>query len=103
MPDAYYQSADTRISIQRKIGSVRGTAINPTTAPGGDISSDARYTFSNYWEGKSKLNYTIGKENGNSDRYYSLALKNANYANPQSTIVTAPVICGNVSDEGEIL
>ncbi|WP_028377806.1 Calx-beta domain-containing protein [Leeuwenhoekiella sp. MAR_2009_132] len=100
LPDAYYQSADTRISIQRKIGSVRGTAINPTTAPGGDISSDARYTFSNYWEGKSKLNYTIGKENGNSDRYYSLALKNANYANPQSTIVTAPVICGNVSDEG---
>ncbi|MFI8378861.1 Ig-like domain-containing protein, partial [Leeuwenhoekiella sp. NPDC079379] len=100
LPDAYYQSADTQISIQRKIGSVRGTAINPTTAPGGDISSDARYTFSNYWEGKSKLNYTIGKENGNSDRYYSLALKNANYANPQSTIVTAPVICGNVSDEG---
>ena len=100
LPDAYYQSQNTQISIEQKVGSVRGTAINPTTAPGGDISVDPRYTFSNYWEGKSKLNYTIGKENGNSDRYYSLALKNANYANPQSTIITAPVICGNVSDEG---
>ncbi|MCC4214740.1 Ig-like domain-containing protein, partial [Leeuwenhoekiella parthenopeia] len=100
LPDAYYQSQNTLINIERKTASVRGTAINPTTAPGGDISVDSRYTFSNYWEGKSKLNYVIGKENGNIDRYYSLALRNANYTDPQSTIITAPVICGNVSDEG---
>uniref|UniRef100_UPI00351717C2 Ig-like domain-containing protein n=1 Tax=Leeuwenhoekiella palythoae TaxID=573501 RepID=UPI00351717C2 len=99
LSDAYYQSANTLINIDRRPNSVRGTANNPSTAPGGDISTDPRYTFSTYYEGRSSLNYTIGKENGNIDRYYSLAFSNANYTDPQSTIVTAPVICGNVSDE----
>ncbi|PHQ27678.1 Ig-like domain-containing protein, partial [Leeuwenhoekiella nanhaiensis] len=100
LSDAYYQSQNTEIRIERKMNSVRGTAVSPATAPGGDISTDPRYTFSNYFEGRSTLKYIAGKENGNFDRYYSLALESANYQNPQSTIVTAPVICGNVSDEG---
>ncbi|PHS02705.1 MAG: hypothetical protein COA80_00005, partial [Leeuwenhoekiella sp.] len=100
LSDAYYQSENTVIRIDQKPGSVRGTAVSPATAPGGDISTDPRYTFSNYFEGRSTLKYVAGKENGNFDRYYSLALESANYQNPESTIVTAPVICGNVSDEG---
>ncbi|WGK65037.1 Ig-like domain-containing protein [Croceiramulus getboli] len=100
LPDAYFQSANTLISIERKEMSIRGTAVNPTTAPGGTISDDPRYTFSNYWENKSSLTFTIGKQNGNNDRFYSLQLDNADYINPESNIITAPVICGNVSDEG---
>ena len=100
LSDAYYQSGNTLINIERRPNSVRGTAVNASTAPGGDISTDPRYTFSTYYEGRSSLKYIIGKQNGNIDRFYSLAFSNANYTNPQSYIVTAPVICGNVSDEG---
>ncbi|RXG12236.1 Calx-beta domain-containing protein, partial [Leeuwenhoekiella aestuarii] len=99
LSDAYYKSQNNLINIERKANSVRGTARNASTAPGGDISVDPRYTFSTYYEGRSSLKYIIGKDNGNIDRYYSLAFSNANYKNPESTIVTAPVICGNVFDE----
>ncbi|MEZ7493852.1 Calx-beta domain-containing protein, partial [Leeuwenhoekiella aequorea] len=99
LPDAYYQSQNTLIDIEKKSASIRGTARNATTAPGGDISIDPRYTFSNYWENKSVLNYTIGKNNGDNDRYYSLGLKNADYDKPVSTLITAPVICGKVTDD----
>ncbi|WP_405252247.1 Ig-like domain-containing protein [Dokdonia sp. Asnod3-C12] len=100
LPDSYYTSGNTLIEIIDTGESIRGTAINPITAPGGAISQDPRFTFSNYWEGKNKLSYTIGKQNGNFDRFYALVLDNAEYVNPESTILSAPVICGNVSDEG---
>ncbi|WP_197463454.1 Ig-like domain-containing protein, partial [Cochleicola gelatinilyticus] len=99
LPDAYFLSANTLIDITQNASSVRGQARNILTAPGGDISTDPRFTYSNYWENKSSLNYRVGKIDGNSDRYYSLNMNNANYTNPESVLITYPVICGNVSDD----
>ncbi|MFD0844796.1 SprB repeat-containing protein, partial [Flaviramulus multivorans] len=98
LPDAYFISNNTLLNLTQTSTVVRGEAINTSTAPGGDISTDPRYTFSNYFENKSSFNYLIGKKDGNSDRYYSLDMNSADYKNPNSILVTYPVICGQVKD-----
>ena len=100
LPDAYFRSENTRIDIERINDRIRGTARTVDVAPGTDnISTDPRYTFSNYWESKSRLEFVIGKFGGDGNRFYSLRLDNADYIDPVSTMITAPVICGNVSDD----
>jgi uncharacterized repeat protein (TIGR01451 family)/gliding motility-associated-like protein len=100
LPDAYFQSANTLIDITRFPNMVKGVARNTQTAPGGDVSIDPRWTYSNYFENKSSFTYKIGKIDGNDDRYYSLDMDNANYSNPESVLITYPVICGTVTDQG---
>jgi|GEM_PF-1331868 len=99
LPDAYFVSNVTALNILQTATVVRGTANTVTTAPGGDVSLDPKYTFSAYYENKSSVNYRIGKLDGNSDRYYSLKMSCAEYNNPNSVLITYPVICGNVSDD----
>ncbi|MDT0556673.1 Ig-like domain-containing protein, partial [Patiriisocius hiemis] len=99
LPDAYFVDNNTLLDITQTATEIRGEATNSTTAPGGDVSLDPRYTFSNYWETKSSLMYRIGKLDGNSDRYYSFAVTCADYDDPNSVFITFPTICGNVSDE----
>ncbi|MBW2938861.1 tandem-95 repeat protein, partial [Aureisphaera sp. CAU 1614] len=99
LPDAYFLASNPKIDISRGANYVRGEARNSETAPGGDVSLDPRWTYSNYYENKSALTYKIGKVGGNSDRYYSLDMDSANYNDPESVLITYPVICGNVSDE----
>ncbi|NNC51007.1 MAG: hypothetical protein HKO01_10765, partial [Flaviramulus sp.] len=98
LSDAYFISNNTLLDITQTPSSVIGEATNTSTAPGGDISEDPRYTFSNYFENKSTFSYRIGKKDGNSDRYYSLVMNCANYTNPNLVKVTYPVICGTVQD-----
>ncbi|RMA56688.1 Ig-like domain-containing protein, partial [Ulvibacter antarcticus] len=98
--DAYFLSANTNIDISRGANYIRGEARTVQVAPGGDISLDPKWTFSNYYENKTGFTYKIGKIDGDSDRYYSLDMDSANYTNPESVLITYPVICGNVSDEG---
>ncbi|MDO7173358.1 SprB repeat-containing protein, partial [Mariniflexile sp. AS56] len=98
LPDAYFVSNNTLIDITQTATVVRGEARNTSTAPGGDVSEDPKYTFSSYFEKKSSLRYKIGKKDGDSDRYYSLSMSCANYQNPNSVLITQPVICGTVYD-----
>jgi len=98
LPDAYFLSNKTLIDITQTVTLIRGEAINTSTAPKGDISVDSRYTYSNYFENKSSFTYKIGKKDGNSDRYYSLNMSCANYTDPNSVLITYPVICGSVKD-----
>ncbi|MBT8265791.1 MAG: carboxypeptidase-like regulatory domain-containing protein, partial [Bacteroidia bacterium] len=98
LPDAYYISNNTVLDLTQTPTVVRGEALIPEVAPGGDVSLDPKYTFSNYFENKSSLTYRIGKVDANSDRYYSLDMNNATYEDPNSVLVTYPVICGNVED-----
>ncbi|MAP54255.1 MAG: hypothetical protein CL605_05075, partial [Altibacter sp.] len=99
LPDAYFVSNNTVLNLAQTATVVRGTANSVITAPGGDVSLDPRFTFSTYYETKSSVQYRIGKIDGNDDRYYSLNMSCAEYTNPNSVIVTYPVICGNVSDD----
>ncbi|PKA83674.1 putative repeat protein (TIGR01451 family)/gliding motility-associated-like protein [Ulvibacter sp. MAR_2010_11] len=100
LPDAYFLASNPKIDISRGATYVRGEARNTETAPGGDVSLDPRWTYSNYFENKSSLRYKIGKIDGNDDRYYSLDMDNANYNDPNSVLITYPVICGKVTDQG---
>ena len=100
LPDAYFINNNTLLDIFVSPSILRGEASGVSTAPGGDVSLDPRYTFSSYWENVTSLNYRIGKLDGNSDRYYSFNLTCADYDDPVSVLFTIPVICGNVSDEG---
>ena len=100
LPDAYFVNSNTLLNIITSPTKVRGEATLVTTAPGGDVSLDPRFTYSNYWENISSIEYTIGKVDGNSDRYYSLNLSCAEYDDPETVLFTYPAICGNVSDEG---
>ena len=99
LPDAYFINNNTLLDIFTAPSLLRGEASGVSTAPGGDVSLDPRYTFSNYWENVTSVNYRIGKLDGNSDRYYSFNLTCADYDDPNSVLFTYPVICGNVSDE----
>ncbi|WP_208997332.1 Ig-like domain-containing protein, partial [Patiriisocius marinistellae] len=99
LPDAYYLSADAIIDISQGPTFVRGEAQSAANAPGGTVSLDPRFTFSNYWENKSTLLYRIGKLDRNDDRFFSLDLNKATYINPETVVITNPVICGNVSDD----
>ncbi|MEP0387182.1 MAG: SprB repeat-containing protein, partial [Dokdonia sp.] len=101
LPDAYYVSSNTLLNVTNNATFVRGEAQSPSNAPddGNGISTDPRYTFSNYYENYSNLKYRTGKLDDDSDRFYSLNLTNATYVDPVSIFITAPVICGNVSDE----
>ncbi len=98
LPDAYYVSNNTQLNVTQTATVVRGEASNFSQAPGGNVSLDPTYTFSNYFENKSTFNYRIGKIGGNNDRYYSLDMDNATYDDPNSVLVTYPVICGQVTD-----
>ncbi|MGV6829896.1 MAG: Ig-like domain-containing protein, partial [Flavobacteriales bacterium] len=97
LPDAYFVSEDTEIEIVQTQLGIKGIAkVSSGNLPG--ISEDPRYTFSNYFENKSSFFYRIGKFDGDFDRRYALVVDNANYNNPNSELITYPVICGNVSD-----
>ena len=100
LPDVYFQSENSSIDIESNDISIRGIAQTTQNAPSNDISTSQFFSFSNYWEGKSTFTYVIGKVEGNNDRQYSLLLDNVDYDNPLSTVITEPVICGNVSDRG---
>ena len=99
LPDAYFLSMNTLIDISRGSDYIRGEARTIQQAPGGDVSLDPRFTYSNYFENWSSFTYTIGKVDGNNDRYYSLDMDSADYTDPDSVLITYPVICGNVSDD----
>lgn len=99
LPDAYFLSMNTLIDISRGSDYIRGAARTIQQAPGGDVSLDPRFTYSNYFENASSFIYTIGKVDGNNDRYYSLDMDSADYTDPDSVLITYPVICGNVSDD----
>ncbi len=99
LPDAYFVSNNTLLDITQTATNIRGESSVVTVAPGDDVSLDPRFTFSNYWQTKSSLNYRIGKLDGNSDRYYSFNVSCADFEDPDAIFITNPVICGNVSDE----
>ncbi|SNS34406.1 Ig-like domain-containing protein, partial [Dokdonia pacifica] len=101
LPDAYYVSSTTLLDVSNDAAFVRGEAQSDSNAPddGNGISTDPRYTFSNYYENYSNLKYRVGKLDDDSDRFYSFNLTNATYVDPVSIFITTPVICGNVSDE----
>ena len=100
LPDAYFIDENTVIDISQSTSVIRGESTTIDTAPGGDVSLDPRFTYSNYWQTKSSLTYRIGKVDGDSDRYYSFNASCVDYNDPDSVLITYPVICGNVSDEG---
>ena len=99
IPDAYFVNNNTVLDITQSGSILRGETTVVVTAPGDDVSLDPRFTFSNYWENVTSVNYRIGKLDGDDDRYYSLDLSCAEYDDPNSVFFTYPVICGNVSDE----
>ncbi|MEM7187307.1 MAG: cadherin-like domain-containing protein, partial [Bacteroidota bacterium] len=99
LPDAYFINNNTVLNIFTGTNIIRGETSIVTTAPGDDVSLDPRFTFSNYWENVTSVNYRIGKLDGDDDRYYSFNLTCADYDDPNSVFFTYPAICGNVSDQ----
>jgi len=95
LPAAYATSSDTVLNILQSATVVRGEVNTSATAPGGNISLDLEWAFSNYFENKSSFTFRIGKVGGSSDRLYSLDMDSANFSNPSSVLINNPVTCGN--------
>ncbi|RKS12915.1 gliding motility-associated C-terminal domain-containing protein [Flavobacterium sp. 120] len=98
-PDARFNSNPTNLTFATTATTFRGTATNVTTQPGTGVTPEYAYTA--YFENRNSMVFTLGAQGGTTvNRLYSLYFRDITYTNRQSTVVTSPFLCGNVSVQG---
>ncbi|MCF6142321.1 hypothetical protein L1S34_13575, partial [Flavobacterium sp. K77] len=98
-PDAYVRNNPSSVIITTPVGFVRGTSGTTTVA---GTNNDPVYSFTSYYENRNTITITTGKAGTavNVDRIFSLLFENITYTTPVNTVITPPLLCGNVSLQG---
>ena len=100
LPDAYFRNTPTNITFTTTATTIRGTATTTAAQPGTSVTPGNAFT--NYYENRSSFVYTIGTSGASAsiDRLKSLYFQNITYTNQVTTVITNPLICGNVVLQG---
>ncbi|MBB1194815.1 hypothetical protein DNC80_14185, partial [Flavobacterium sp. SOK18b] len=99
LPDARFNSNPTNLTFATTGTSFRGTATTSAVQPGTGVAPGFAYTA--YFENRSSMVITIGSMGGtNVERLNSIYFRDITYPGRESTVLTTPLLCGNVSVQG---
>ncbi|WP_220485195.1 DUF11 domain-containing protein, partial [Flavobacterium sp. SOK18b] len=99
LPDATFNSSPTSLTYTTTSTTFRGTATTPAVQAGIGVAPSFAYT--SYYENRSSIQVTMGAIGGTTvARLNSLYFKEITYPGRVTTVLSAPLVCGNVSLQG---